>query len=71
MPEVIEIGVPIEEIAARQARGRTKRFEEPDRVPRVAGHQPATCCRPSASGSGITTPTRRPCCGRRFSARSG
>lgn len=34
MPEVIEIGVPIEEIAARQERvAKAKRFEEPDRVP--------------------------------------
>ena len=34
MPEVIEIGVPIEEIAARQERvAEAKRFEEPDRVP--------------------------------------
>lgn len=34
MPEVIEIGVPIEEMAARQARvAAARRFEEPDRVP--------------------------------------
>ncbi len=34
MPEIIEIGVPIEEIAARQERvAAAKRFEEPDRVP--------------------------------------
>lgn len=34
MPQVIEIGVPIEEIAARQERvARARRFEEPDRVP--------------------------------------
>jgi uroporphyrinogen-III decarboxylase len=34
MPDVIEIGVPIEEIEARRERViRTKRFETPDRVP--------------------------------------
>ncbi|MCZ7542281.1 MAG: hypothetical protein M5R40_01505 [Anaerolineae bacterium] len=34
MTEVIEIAVPIEEIAAREARvTKAKRFEEPDRVP--------------------------------------
>ena len=34
MAGMIEIGVPIEEIAAREERvARTKRFEEPDRVP--------------------------------------
>jgi len=34
MPEVIEIAVPVEELAAREERvTRAKRFEEPDRVP--------------------------------------
>ncbi len=34
MPEVIEIGVSVEELAARKERvTRAKRFEEPDRVP--------------------------------------
>lgn len=33
MPEIIEIGIPIEEIAAREERfAKTKRFETPDRV---------------------------------------
>ena len=60
MADVIEIGIPIEEIYARGERvAKTKRFETPDRVAVIPAIISAICYLRSELSSEITTMIRK------------